>query len=76
VFQNLLNGSYNHLDAFQRAIEADGTECPAQLGLGDCTYPADQECSMMRQGNQRPGNSRGEDNSDPGQRELDRDRDC
>ncbi|MHC4174530.1 MAG: DUF2202 domain-containing protein, partial [Planctomycetota bacterium] len=25
VFQNLLNGSYNHLDAFQRAIEADGT---------------------------------------------------
>ncbi|MHC4486676.1 MAG: DUF2202 domain-containing protein [Planctomycetota bacterium] len=76
VFQNLLNGSYNHLDAFQRAIEADGTECPAQLGLGDCTCPADQECSMVRQGNRRPRNSGGEDNSDPGQRELDRDRDC
>ncbi len=76
VFQNLLNGSYNHLDAFQRAIEADGTECPAQLGLGDCTCPADQECSMMRQGNRRPRNSGGEDNSDAGQRELDRDRDC
>ena len=76
VFQNLLNGSYNHLDAFQRAIEADGTECPAQLGLGDCTCPADQECSMMRQGNRRPGNNGGQDNSDAGQRELDRDRDC
>ncbi len=56
VFQNLLNGSYNHLEAFQRAIEADGTECPAQLGLGDCTCPADQECDMTGQGNQRAGN--------------------
>ena len=76
IFLNLLRGSYNHLDAFQRAIEADGTECPAQLGLGDCTCPANQECSMMRQDNRRPRNSGGEDNSDPGQRELDRDRDC
>jgi hypothetical protein len=65
VFQNLLNGSYNHLDAFQRAVEADGTECPAQLGLGDCTCPADQECSMMRQGNQRSDNMTGEGNNGP-----------
>jgi len=65
VFQNLLNGSYNHLDAFQRAIEADGTECPAQLGIGDCTCPADQECSMMRQDNQRSDNGTGEGNNGP-----------
>jgi hypothetical protein len=65
VFQNLLNGSYNHLDAFQRAIEADGTECPAQLGLGDCTCPADQECSMMHQGNQRSDNGTGDGNNGP-----------
>ena len=30
VFQNLLNGSYNHLNAFQRNIEASGTEYPGQ----------------------------------------------
>ena len=65
VFQNLLNGSYNHLDAFQRAIEADGTECPAQLGLGDCTCPEGQECTMMRQGNRRSGNRAGEGNNGP-----------
>lgn len=65
VFKNLLNGSYNHLEAFQRAIEADGTECPAQLGLGDCTCPADQECGMMRQGNRRSGNRTGEGNNGP-----------
>jgi len=65
VFQNLLNGSYNHLDAFQRAIEADGTECPAQLGLGDCTCPADQECSTMRQDNQRSDNRTGQANNGP-----------
>jgi hypothetical protein len=41
VFQNLLNGSYNHLNAFQRNIEAGGTECPVQLGLGDGTCRAD-----------------------------------
>jgi hypothetical protein len=46
VFQNLLNGSYNHLDAFQGALEADGTECPAQLGMGQCTCPADRECEV------------------------------
>ena len=63
VFLNLLNGSYNHLDAFQRNIKADGTERQGQLGLGDGTCPADQDGNMMRQGNQRPGNSNGEDNS-------------
>jgi hypothetical protein len=41
VFQNLLNGSYNHLNAFQRNIEAGGTECPVQPGLGDGTCRAD-----------------------------------
>ena len=65
VFQNLLNGSHSHLDAFQRAIEADGTECPAQLGIGDCTCPADQECDMMRQGSQRSDNRTGEGNNGP-----------
>jgi len=65
VFQNLLNGSYNHLDAFQRAIEADGTECPAQLGIGDCTCPGDQECTMMGQGNQRSDNRAGKGNNGP-----------
>jgi len=48
VFQNLLNGSYNHLRAFQRNIEVSGTQCPGQLGLGDGTCTADQEGSMMR----------------------------
>jgi len=65
VFQNLLDGSYNHLDAFQRAIEADGTVCPAQLGIGDCTCPGDQECSMMRQDSQRSDNRAGKGNNGP-----------
>ncbi len=74
VFQNLLNGSYNHLDAFQRNIEAGGTECPVQLGLGDGTCPADQEGNMMRRGNRRPGNRRGEGNGGLGTRRWNRDR--
>ena len=65
VFQNLLDGSHNHLEAFQRAIEADGTECPAQLGIGDCTCPGDQECTMMGQGNQRSDNRAGKGNNGP-----------
>ena len=60
VFQNLLNGSRNHLDAFQRALEADGTECPAQLGIGECTCPADQECEMTGLNNRQAGNGRGQ----------------
>lgn len=63
VFQNLLNGSYNHLDAFKRALESDGTECPAQLGIGNCTCPAGGECNMTRQGNQRYGNIAGQGNN-------------
>ena len=51
VFRNLLNGSYNHLSAFQRNIEAGGTECPGQLGLSDGTCTADQEGGVMRRGN-------------------------
>jgi hypothetical protein len=50
VFQNLLNGSYNHLGAFQKNIETGGTECPGQLGPGDGTCMADQEGDMMRRG--------------------------
>ena len=65
VFENLLDGSYNHLSAFQQCIETGTTECPAQLGLGDCTCPADQECTMMRQGNQRSENRAGEGNNGP-----------
>lgn len=56
VFQNLLNGSYNHLDAFKRALEADGTQCPAQLGIGECTCSADQQCNMTGFGNGQAGN--------------------
>lgn len=74
VFQNLLNGSYNHLDAFQRNIEAGGTECPGQLGLGDGTCLADQEGGMMRRGNRRPGNRRAEGNGGLGTRRWNRDR--
>jgi len=65
VFQNLLNGSYNHLDAFQRAIEADGTECPAQLGLGDCTCPEGQECDMTGQGNREADNGESQGGNGP-----------
>jgi len=60
VFQNLLNGSYNHLDAFQRALDADGTQCPAQLGIGECTCSADQQCNMTGLGNGQAGNGRGQ----------------
>ncbi len=65
VFQNLLNGSYNHLDAFQRAIEADGTECPAQLGIGDCTCPVGQECDMTSQGNREADNGESQGGNGP-----------
>ncbi len=68
VFQNLLNGSYNHLDAFQRNIEAGGTEYPGQLGLGDGTCLGNQEGGMMRRGNRRPGNRRAEGNGGLGRR--------
>ena len=58
VFQNLLNGSHNHLDALQRALEADGTESPAQLGIGECTCPVDGECDMTGLGDRGAGNGR------------------
>jgi len=74
VFQNLLNGSYNHLDAFQGSIEADGTDCPGQLGPGDGTCPADQEGSMIRKGNRRPGNMRSKGNGGLDERRWNRDR--
>ena len=51
VFQNLLNGSYNHLSAFQRNLEASGMESSGQLGPGDGTCLADQEGCIMRRGN-------------------------
>jgi hypothetical protein len=51
VFQNLLDGSYNHLSAFQRNIESRGMESSGQLGLGDGTCLSDQEGCMMRWGN-------------------------
>jgi len=67
VFQNLLNGSYNHLDAFQRTIESGGTECPGQigLGLGDGTCSGNQKGGMMRRGNRRFGNRTGDGNNGP-----------
>jgi hypothetical protein len=74
VFQNLLNGSYNHLSAFQGSIEADGTECPGQLGPGDGTCPTDQEGSMVRKGNRRPGNMRSKGNVGLDKRRWNRDR--
>jgi len=51
VFQNLRDGSYNHLSAFQRNIESSGMESSRQVGLGDGTCLADQEGCMMRRGN-------------------------
>lgn len=74
IFQNLLNGSYNHLSAFQRNIEAGGTECPGQFGLGDGTCLADQEGSMTRKGNRRPGNRWVGGNGGLGKRRWNRDR--
>jgi len=74
IFQNLLNGSYNHLSAFQRNIEAGGTECQGQLGLGDGTCPLDQEGGMMRRSNRRAGNRRGVGNGGLGTRRWNRDR--
>ena len=65
VFQNLRNGSYKHLDAFQRTIESGGTECPGQLGLGDGTCSGNQEGGTMRRGNRRPGNRTGDGNNGP-----------
>ena len=65
VFQNLRNGSYKHLDAFQRNIESGGTECPGQLGLGDGTCSGNREGGMMRRGNRRHGNRTGEGNNCP-----------
>ena len=64
VFQNLLNGSYNHLDAFQIALDADGTECPAQLGIGECACPADRECDMTGQGNEGADNRASQGDND------------
>jgi len=74
VFQNLLNGSNNHLSAFRRNIEAGGTEYPGQLGLGDGTCPTDQEGSMMCRGNRRGGNRRSSGNGGLGSKRWDRDR--
>ena len=74
VFQNLLNGSNNHLRAFQRNLEPGGTECPGQLGLGDGTCSADQEGGMMRRGNRRSGNRRGRGNGGLGSGRWNRDR--
>ena len=65
VFQNLLNGSYNHLDAFQRTIESGGTECPGQIGLRDGTCSGNQKGGMMRRGNRRPGNRTGDGTNGP-----------
>jgi len=65
VFQNLLNGSHKHIDAFQRTIESGGTECPGQLGLRDGTCSGNQEGGMMRRGNRRSGNRTGNGNNGP-----------
>ena len=73
IFHNLLNGSYNHLSAFQRNIETGGTECQGQLGPGDGTCPTDQEGSMMRRGNRRSGNRRSAGNGSLGSRRWNRD---
>jgi len=74
IFQNLLNGSYNHLSAFETNIETGGTECQGQLGLGDGTCTADQEGGMMRRGNRRSGNRRGQGNGGFGSGRWSRDR--
>lgn len=59
VFQNLLNGSYNHLSAFERNITANGTECPVQNGQGSAVCLADQKGNVMFRGNRRNDNESG-----------------
>lgn len=66
VFQNLLNGSYNHLNAFERNITAGGMECPVQNGQGGAVCPADQKGNVMFRGNRRSYNGYGVGNGGPG----------
>jgi hypothetical protein len=65
VFENLLNGSYNHLSAFQQCIETGSTECPAKLGQNDGTCAGDQERNMINQGNGNSGNGTGQGANGP-----------
>lgn len=68
VFQNLLNGSYNHLSAFERNIAADGTECPVQNGQDSVVCLSDQKGSVILGGNRRNDNGYVVGNGGPGAR--------
>jgi len=62
VFGNLLEGSKNHLSAFQNAVETGVADCPGQIGTGCGFGPGGacrQDCdgSMTRQGGRRAGNN-------------------
>ena len=65
MFENLLDGSYNHLSAFQQSIETGTTECPAKLGQNDGTCAGDQERNMINQGNGNSGNGTGQGANGP-----------
>jgi len=51
VFGNLLEGSYNHLAAFQNALDTGIADCPAGTCQMDC------DGCMTRQGGRRAGNN-------------------
>jgi len=60
VFTNLRDGSYNHLSAFENAIETGIADCPVQDGTGPGSGPGgtcQQDCdgSMTRRGGQSVG---------------------
>lgn len=65
VFENLLNGSYNHLSAFEQSIETGTTECPAQPGQDDGTCTGDQDRNMINQGGGNSGNGAGQGGNGP-----------
>lgn len=46
VFMNLLNGSYNHLAAFEACLETCQTECSGGFGPGDGTCDQVPDCNM------------------------------
>lgn len=53
VFENLLNGSQNHLSTFKQAIETGIIECPQQLGLGDGSCQVCAQCDTTGQRNRQ-----------------------
>lgn len=65
VFENLLNGSYNHLSAFEQSIETGTTEWPGQPGQNDGTCTGNQDRNMINQGGGNSGNGAGQGANGP-----------